>query len=281
MEISEELLGVLSTYGNQEALHWLSQRIQKLESDKSVKDLFMTYSILASKFNADPIAHLNSDKKIIRYLISQNANYLEIARIYFLIKILEIDEDFFGPKVSNIIQVADTGELVAFLKFLVLLPNPERFKAVAVEALRTNIATVFDAITLNNPYPAKYFNDQQWNQMYLKAAFMERDLSLILSVDERGNEDLARIISDYAHERWAASRKIDPLFWRPVSKFLNDKLLSDMQHLLNSDNEIEQRAAVLCCFYSNNDKAKKLLDKHSNLTKAIKTDKLTWNTIKD
>lgn len=281
MEISEELLSVLSLYTEQEALTWLNHRIEKLASEKSARDLFMTYTLLASKFNDNSIASADLKSDTISYITSQNANYLQVARIYLLVRALEIDEDFYGPKVANIIQVADTGELVTFLKYLVLLPHPERYKATAVEALRTNIATVFDAITLSNPYPAKYFNDQQWNQMYLKAAFMERDLSLILSVDDRGNEDLTRIISDYAHERWAASRKIDPLFWRPVSKYMNDQLLEDMQHLFSSDNVIEQRAAALCCYHSNNSNAKELLNNHKVLKEKIDTNKLTWNTIKE
>src|SRR5690606_6398077 len=155
-------------------------------------------------------------------------------------------------------QVADTSELVTFLKYLMLLPNAESFRATAVATLRTNVSTVFDAIALNNPYPSKYFNDQQWNQMYLKAAFMQRDLSKIVDIDKRANADLARIISDYAHERWAASRDIDPYFWRPVPQFLDDRLLSDMERLLNSDNVAEKMVGALCCYLSDNGRAKSL-----------------------
>jgi hypothetical protein len=194
---------------------------------------------------------------------------------------LEIDAHYFGPKVNNIIEVADTGELETFLKYLILLPNPEVFKNTAVEALRTNIVTVFDAITLNNPYPAKYFNNQQWNQMYLKAAFMERDLSMIQAIDDRANKDLTRIISDYAHERWAASRKIDPLFWRPVTGFLNDTLLLDMKRLLSSDDLQENRAGALCCFNSKNEQALKLVDQYPKLKDQIASKEVTWKTVKN
>ena len=158
---------------------------------------------------------------------------------------MEADNDFFAPKVANIIQVADTGELETFLKFLILLPNPENYKSAAVDALRTNISTVFNAIAFHNPYPSLFFNDQQWNQMYLKTAFMQGDLSAILDIDERANKDLARIISDYAHERWAASRDIDPYFWRPVSKFLDDTLLLDMKRLLESGNPTENKGGSI------------------------------------
>ncbi len=177
--------------------------------------------------------------------------------------------------------MADTRELETFLRYLVLLPKPDFFRNTAVEALRTNIATIFDAISMENPYPAKYFNDQQWNQMYLKAAFMERDLSKIQSIDERANKDLARIISDYAHERWAASRKIDPMFWRPVSKFIDDVLLADMERLLASDNSAENRAGALCCFHSENEKAQALLDDYPVIKDEIASEKINWNTLKE
>lgn len=281
MHISKDILYVLNLHGKQDSIIWLNEKIEKLSVTKSAKDLFMIYSLLAAKFDGNTAIKFNQkDVGRIDSFVSNKASLLEISRIYLLTKVLEIDADYYAPKVANIIQVGDTNELKTFLKYLILLPKAEFFKNTAVEALRTNIAIIFDAITLNNPYPAKYFNDQQWNQMYLKAAFMERDLSMIQSVDERANQDLTRIISDYAHERWAASRKIDPMFWRPVSKFMNEVLLSDMKRLLSSKDINENRAGALCCFYSGNKKAMTLLDGYSELKNKIASKEINWNTLK-
>jgi len=276
-----DIQNILNTYGAQDSVAWLKGKIESLKENKSSKDLFMTYSLLNVKFDAANVISFDAlDTTSSRYLSGHKATMLQVSRIYFLAEVLSQDIEFYTPKVANIIQVADTGELETFLKYLVLLPNPEAYKQTAVEALRTNIATIFDAISLNNPYPAEYFNDQQWNQMFLKAAFMERDLSQIASIDERANEDLARIISDYAHERWAAGRKIDPLFWRPVSKFLNEQLLGDMKTLLNSDDVVENLAGALCCYYSENEKALALLNGKPELKHKIADGHTTWNTIK-
>lgn len=276
-----DIQNILNTYGAPDSVTWLKGKIESLKENKSSKDLFMTYSLLNVKFDAANVISFDAlDTTSSRYLSGHNATMLQVSRIYFLAEVLSQDIEFYTPKVANIIQVADTGELETFLKYLVLLPNPEAYKQTAVEALRTNIATIFDAISLNNPYPAEYFNDQQWNQMFLKAAFMERDLSQIASIDERANEDLARIISDYAHERWAAGRKIDPLFWRPVSKFLNEQLLGDMKTLLNSDDVVENLAGALCCYYSENEKALALLNGKPALKHKIADGHTTWNTIK-
>ncbi len=282
MQKSKKIYEILRNSANQDALAWLMQKTDKLETSKSARDLFMAYSLLASKFDKTQLVNYGGDENdTTSYFKSHGANLLQISRIYLLTKVLEGNPEFYTPEVAKIIQVADTTELETFLRYLTMLPQSERFKFSAVEALRTNISIVFDAITLNNPYPALYFNDQQWNQMYLKAAFMERDLGMIESVEERANADLTRIISDYAHERWAASRTIDPMFWRPVTKFMDDILISDMKRLLHSDNPIENKAGALCCYFSEDDRAFALLEQHKELKEQIALNNITWNTLKN
>jgi hypothetical protein len=259
-------------------IDWLDQRLESIHSEKSSRALYLTYSLLASKVPSGATT-ISSQDEVTDYLRLHSATKIQIARIYLLARVLENDREFFSPKVAKLIEVADTSELVTFLRFLPLLPNSEDFKNSAVEALRTNIAVVFDAIALNNPYPALYFNDQQWNQMYLKAAFMQRDLSKINDIDTRANEDLSRIISDYAHERWAASRPVDPLFWRPVSPFLEGQILGDMERLIQSDDTRENMAGALCCYHSDKQSAMDLLKKYPKLLEGLQNNTISWNTI--
>ncbi len=274
----EQLNAFVNASLNADAKDWILSKIQLITENKSTKDLYITYTLLATKVASEPV-QFTSDSKLFFFLVSQEMNTLQLARIFLLVKTLEADNDFFKVKVANLIQVADKTELETFLKFLVLLPNAGDYKTVAVDALRTNITSVFNAIALNNPYPAAYFNEQQWNQMYLKAVFIESDLSGILNVDNRGNDDLSRIISDYAHERWAASRKINPLFWRPVAKHLNEKLLKDMQRLLDSDDVVENKAGALCCYYSDKAEAKELLNGYPKVLSKINEGILSWENI--
>ncbi|HDZ15709.1 hypothetical protein LCGC14_1441460 [marine sediment metagenome] len=269
---------VLNSNIESSTMKWIEDRLYGIVEEKSAKNLFMTYSLLASKVKASKeliFSNLNNDR-LTNYLSLQKANNLQVARIYLLSRVLEENNDYFQSKVANLIQVADSSELETFLKFLILLPNPENYKQAAIEALRTNIATVFDAISADNPYPATYFTDQQWNQMYLKAAFMQQDLSRILDIDKRANAELARIISDYAHERWAASRDVDPYFWRPVGNFLGDNLLNDMERLLRSDRIEENRAGALCCLQSDTAKAEALLMKYPDVKDSVVNGNITW-----
>ncbi|MDT7827304.1 EboA domain-containing protein [Pricia sp. S334] len=280
---TNELKSLLDATIDSDTAAWLQQKLAEIIDSESTKDLYLTYSLLGNKLrSAGSLNYKTIDNAALKeYLTRHSADALQVARIYLLSRVLEANGDYFRPKVANLIQVADTGELETFLKFLTLLPHPENYKQTAVEALRTNIATIFDAISAYNPYPGKYFNDRQWNQMYLKAAFMQQDLSRILDVDKRANADLARIISDYAHERWAASRDVDPQFWRPVAEYLDEGLLKDMERLLQSENPAENKAGALCCFRSNKKEAKELLDTHPELKNAVADGEITWADLND
>ena len=261
--------------------NWLENQLSKFLEPPSARDFYMTYTLIGRNIPEHPLQwEGGGEDPLDAYLHIQRPDLRELTRIYILASALESAPELFVPKVAKLIEVADTGELVTFLKFLPLLPHNEAFKFTAVEALRTNIATVFDAIALENPYPAEYFNDQQWNQMFLKAAFMQRDLLKIPSIARRANPALARIISDYAHERWAASRAVDPAIWRPVGPFVEGAILSDMQRLLASDQTAEQRAGVLCCRESGSREALALLAGHP-LHETYKNNPFGWEDLND
>ena len=281
LDTCKELSKILGDSLDEETHTWLENKLDTIIESKSTKELYLSYSLIAGKIDAAIKPKIQGiNQELADYVITQEADRLQIARIYLLTRVLESDKAYFSTKVANLIQVADTSELETLLKFLILLPNAGDFNKVGVEALRTNIGTIFDAIALNNPYPSKYFNDQQWNQMYLKAAFMERNLGEIVDIDKRANSDLARIISDYAHERWAASRDIDPLFWRPVTGFLEGILLKDMDHLFKSEDRIENLAAALCCYHSPQPKAIELMNKYPHLKEKVANNEVTWENLK-
>lgn len=277
---SKHLKNLLKNNLKDKIWDWYSEKLNYIIKNESSKDLFLMYSICGTKIRELNFTYENN-KEELSYLNIQKANLLELSRIYMLVEVLKKKRDFFLDKVKNLIHIADKREMETFLKFLIFLPEPKDFHFHAVDALRTNISSVFDAIAINNPYPSLYFTNEEWNQMYLKAAFMERNIKDILNIEERANMDLARIISDYAHERWAASRDINPQIWQPTTKFLNEILLEDMNVLFKSKNVEENKAAALCCYHSNSDLAKKKLDKYPKLKNLILSKKLTWENFKN
>jgi hypothetical protein len=110
--------------------------------------------------------------------------------------------------VETCYREGDNRERQAVLYALPLLAAPEGFVDLAVEACRTHVQPVFEAITCDNPYPARYFPEPAFNQMALKAVFTGVALERIVGLRSRVTEELARMAADYASERRAAGRPV-------------------------------------------------------------------------
>ncbi|MEW6321528.1 MAG: EboA domain-containing protein [Acidobacteriota bacterium] len=105
-------------------------------------------------------------------------------------------------------DLCDAGEQQSWLRAASLWPEAEALRAVVIDACRTNILPLFEAVACENPYPARYFPERNFNQMVLKAMFNGVALSRIVGLPERRNADLARMARDYAAERRAAGRSV-------------------------------------------------------------------------
>lgn len=111
-------------------------------------------------------------------------------------------------------ESGDNRERRALLRALPLLPRPERFVPLAVDACRTSIAPLFEAVACENPYPAAYFAELNFNQMVLKALFIGVSLRRIVGLEARITPELQRMAADYASERRAAGRAVpDDIDW--------------------------------------------------------------------
>lgn len=119
-------------------------------------------------------------------------------------------DDAFVADVTACYEQGDAREQVSWLRGAALLPGPERFLAVVVDACRTNILTVFEAIACENPYPGRHFPEHNFNQLVLKALFNGVALTRIVGIEIRANANLARMAGDYADERRAAGRPVPP-----------------------------------------------------------------------
>jgi hypothetical protein len=69
---------------------------------------------------------------------------------------------------------------------------------------------VFEAVAHQNPFPAENFPQSAWNHMVLKTVFLDSVLHPIIGLDDRWNDELAGILVNYAHGRWAAIDRSRP-----------------------------------------------------------------------
>ena len=106
--------------------------------------------------------------------------------------------------VDELYRTGDTRERCALLGCLAVMPEADRFVETAVEACRIQVVDVFESIACENVYPSMFFGEPAFNQMVLKAIFLEVAVDRINGLDRRANEDLARMVTGYASERTAA-----------------------------------------------------------------------------
>jgi hypothetical protein len=168
----------------------------------------------------------------------KNWNLDQVVRLAILTK---LDE----KQVDLLFETAEMQEAVALTKSLSYLANPSNFLLRATDAVRSNMGPVFDAIAFDNTYPRDYFSEAAWNQLVLKCIFNDKAIHQIIGLEERANAELAMTLSDFAHERWSAGRRVPSQVWRLIPRFMNEALQSDIEKLVQSENPSDVRAASL------------------------------------
>lgn len=274
---------VLQNNISEDAWIWLKERATLLSNDANAVQLNTAFTSVSRK----------TGKKVIETTAEQDKNIKELcpgfslegwttdrlSRVYLLMKLNSTNKEHCIRIIEELFKAAEMNELVALYSSLPFLSYPEAWKFRCTEGIRSNIATVLEAIMYENPYPAKYLDEPAWNQMVLKAFFTEKNVDRITGLDERANKNLANILVDYAHERWAAHRSVDPQLWRLVGKFIDEHNFPDVQKLFNEGALAEKKAAALACYETDYVPAKSLLSNASGLHNAIMQKTLTWKSL--
>jgi hypothetical protein len=202
-----------------------------------------------------------------------------LARTWLLLQLPARDKEKYIQIIENLFLAAEMSELVALYGSLPLLAYPESWRKRCAEGIRSNIGQVLNAVICKNPYPAEQLDEAAWNQLVLKALFTDKPILEIAGLRQRMNDNLARALSDYAHERWAAHRPVNPLLWICVSPFINDGSFSDIQRLFTSENPLEREAAALVCYETSYPPAKRLLEQNELLKTSVEKGNITWDSI--
>lgn len=202
---------------------WLEEQRKQIVLDGAARKLFICFSAVPR--------YIEKTKLQLTAKELEEANHLKsgfnptdwtldrVGRTILILSFPDRNPDLYVQTIDKIFAAADVEEAIALYQSLPLLPYPEKFKLRAAEGIRTNMTTVFNAIALHNPYPAEYLDDLAWNQMVLKALFIGTPLYPIYSLKRRNNPQLARMLLDYARERLAAKRSINPELWELATVF--------------------------------------------------------------
>jgi hypothetical protein len=203
----------------------------------------------------------------------------QLSRALLLINVVAADQQKYFHSIENLFLTAEMNELVALYASLPLLAYPDIWVKRCAEGIRSNIGNVLEAIMYHNPYPAQNLAKDAWNQLVLKAFFTGKTIHKITGIDARANPELAYMLSDYARERWAAGRTVDPALWRLVGPFIDGRLFEDIKRVVEAGHLVDRRAAALAVARSNYPPAKVLLNKYPELVIEVENKRLTWENL--
>ena len=149
----------------------------------------------------------------------------ELGRACLLLRAIEcLTQEESTALIRETYEGGDNYEKQALLHTLPAMPDPSQYLAVAVEACRSNVKTVFEAIACHNTYPSHYFPDLNFNQMVLKALFIGSSLKSIVGLQNRLTPELRQMVTDFASERRIAGRSLPEDIGLVNSKLLSVRL---------------------------------------------------------
>jgi hypothetical protein len=212
VERAGELLAVLSFGARPESLAWLDRAWFRNGQPFARGEFFGFYAGASRRFPGQASALGRAERERLLgagVAVPEQWAACDLARASLLLEAMRSTPDTEHVSLATeAFRRGDSGERIGLLRALPLLPDCERFVDLAIEACRTHVLDVFAAIACENPFPAACFPELNFNQLVIKALFMELSLHRVLGWRGRANAELRRIAADYAAERRAAQRSI-------------------------------------------------------------------------
>lgn len=217
-EVKPLLIDLLKARARPEGRAWFEQALQQTEALQGADPRFFALYTAASRKLGKEALLLDEEEKgrlqsLDPALQLDPWGLDELARAILLISLSHLPRQPYLQLAQECYHFGDVREQESWLRSLSLLPSPEDFLEMAIDSCRTNILPLFESIACENPYPARYFPDLNFNQMVLKSLFNEIRLVRITGLESRFNPELSRMAADYASERQVASRSIPPDIW--------------------------------------------------------------------
>ncbi|MBA3660609.1 MAG: EboA domain-containing protein [Gammaproteobacteria bacterium] len=258
------------------SINWLKESEKKIISANSDAPLFMTFSSIPRYFDSDVLPLSENDLKQFSTLRKNwhpsGWSSAQLARTYLLLNFAKHRGQDFKKALDKIFAAADVNELITLYQALPLFPNPNDFLLHATNGIRSNMLSVFDAIALNNPYPADFFDEIGWNQVVLKTLHVDSKVEQIIGLKRRANPQLAKALMNTAEERYAANRKIRPELWSLIGFSSDAESIGLLKSFLDDKRDILRDGALLALNCSQLPEAKKLLDQHAARNKEMQSD---------
>jgi len=294
----DSLYSILEKRASADAMAWLKDEVERQRAGFEQRPFYYAFSGVSRHFNksAEVCVELSDEERAqleaeVKDFSVHGWDEFRLARVLLLLVLGEQEEEVFRSSLAALLNTADLRESAAiFSSFALFLPGGIAEEVMAADrttwlvglardGLRTNIVDIYDAIALDNPFPARAFFDDAWNQMVLKALFISRPLFRIVGIDERANLTLAEAMSNLAHERWAAGRWVSPELWRSCANFLTETIVDDLTRVAATDEPGQREAVALIVAGDTEGRLDGVRDQVRTFLDDVENGSLTWESL--
>lgn len=231
------LLDILQAQAGEAAGKWLDKALAAAEAPVHANTL-LGYHAGASRRMGKQVLKLSAGEASRLEELAPGISFAEwgsdeFARAVMLLSLEEPVGETRHGLIYQCYEKGDSREQESWLRILPLLPDCESFLDTAIDACRTNIIPVFEAIACENPYPLRYFPDPNFNQVVLKALFSGLAIGRIVGLESRFNAKLSLMCGDYVSEREAAGRSVPTDIWLALAPCAENGQLPRVSAYLN------------------------------------------------
>jgi hypothetical protein len=250
-----------------DAMSWLQQTLREASVMADGNKLLRALGLVPRRLGRADLALTDFDIKDADALRDgwdiHGLSVDQAARIGLVLASYRGDDQAFADTVESLCRTAEVNELIAYYRGIAIFPAPLLLRNRAREGIRSAMTPVFEAVAHRNPFPRTMFDQEAWNQMVLKALFIGSALGPIRGLAERANPELAQVLVDYAHERWAAGRPVSPELWLCVGPFAEGRMVEDIERVLATGTPEEREAAATALRVNPSGETRRVLARHA------------------
>lgn len=223
---------------NDKRRQWLLSSLHRIKASQDVVNDLLTLSAAARRTLGQE--RLNPETEAITIdsetrLPINHWHIFDAGRALLIMQAVLAVPEKHESIVRSYFEQGDESEISALVRMAVLLDDAEKYKFYMREVGRTNSKSLYAALAQYNPYPARFYDDHEFNQLVLKALFIGIGIAPIVGLRKRANPELSKMCEDYIDERIAAGRTIPPDIWLALEPYASENGVNLIRKHLRSE----------------------------------------------